>query len=279
MINLRDHKFCRLLFAALMLFGSAIIQCGAVHAQTIKYKITAFGASHVHVTLSGSSLGSITPTVSLDGRTIRITGAGVTYVRDESSVTSSLVSLANAVKRGAYTDLVINLTDACEITTSKTGSNLKVFIKKKKEGISAQATVSGTPMAAVTQPTAAPQKRVSPFTVVVAGSEPGQGSQHQGAGLTIMLPSNHGLIGSTSLSSELRAMAYALDIMWGWTTSSSLSYDAAAAYNSAGATDSGRSAKELEALVKELTDELVDVRDDLAKKDDLLKQCRNTNIN
>ena len=105
-----------------------------VLAEDIPYEIRAFGANHLALTLNYDSPASLIVTPSSDGKTLRISGVGVTFTNKNSDKTPALINSLNTLKRDNFTDLVVGLNTPAEFTSTPSTKSLQIFMSASTPG-------------------------------------------------------------------------------------------------------------------------------------------------
>ncbi len=214
--------------------------------QDLTYDVFGYGSKHVIVQISGTIPLGMTSSMSADGLSARISGVGVNFSpKNSNKARPSLVSSIQQVKRGQTADLIINLVAPGELSVTPGTSDLRIFIKLRKDALLPESKMSGTPLS-----TSAPH--VWPLRILSADKLTKQD------GLTLVFPEYTGLMPTSGLSAELRSLAYGLDILWGTLSGKALEYEKGASPQAQTPTDTHES--EMDSLIQDLTKELVELR-------------------
>lgn len=219
-------------------------------AQRISYDVIGYGSRHVVVVLSGTVPVGVTTSMSADGKSARVSAAGVEFVPANSGrAMPALVSSAQQVKRGSAVDLVINLNQPAELDVTAGGTGLKLLLKVKNSGDDSTSNRSSA-----NQQGARPQKTLPIRFTLHADPE----AKNAFTGLTVVLPKLDSLGPGTIFARELRRTAYALDLVWA--ALNGVKNIATPISGQKGEAESAVQVAELEKLVQDLTRELVELR-------------------
>lgn len=242
--------------------------CGAAHAwaANITYKIQSYGNKHAVINLSGPGSGTLSVTPTNDGQQVRISGVEVGYVSDGNQNFSGIVTDAQQVRRGAYTDLVLSFRGKTSISATPGAGNLKLFVRL----IAPIATPDPQPSASIASSTT-PKPPTMPIRLLSTLPIQSDKDAKPAGGLTIVFPGAEQIRSPFSASKELRGAAYVLDLLWAWVFNSGASdYDTTAPVTPSKDLRSG----ELDSLVQDLTKELVEVRKELMAKEEEIRSLR-----
>lgn len=245
-------------------------------AQQLSYEVLGFGSQRVLVTIQGDIPLGMTSNMSADGLSARISGVGIQFqAKDPNKALPLAVSSVQQVKRGSTTDLVINLSNAAELTVSPGVSELKLFLKAKK-GVKPVDNSSGTPGATENSHL----KRVkSPIRFLSSHQISGFGNATLvEPGFTIVFPDVAGVKPTSSLSSILHLMGYTWDLVWSALSQNELQLIKRDDGGNTTASDTEEN-KRLSTLVDELTKELVTVRQELERVNQQLEENRSNALN
>lgn len=235
-------------------------------ADSISYQLTGFGSRQVLVSLAGAQKSTVTASMSSDGLSLRISGVSVSFLAGKSQVTPALVSSVQSVQRGAYTDLVINLSSPAELTISPGTSDLKLFLTFKS-GI--KPTIAAVARPTESTPAQTTRKSSLPLRILTSDANPPEPHKVE-PGVTILLPQAISEIPESDVSAELRHIAYALDLLWVWASGQSLPTTTSEA---AGAAPTGDT-KKLERLIDDLSHELISLHKELADRDSEIRRLK-----
>lgn len=229
-------------------------------ASDVEYVVRAYGGKNAVVILSGSVRNNLTTNLSSDGQSVRVSGVDINFVQAKDSYIAGLVSEIFQVKRGAFSDLIINLKEKCELTPTPGNKDLKLFLKAKANDVVLPSVKDNTTS---TKPQ---QKSVRGIPINITVDTPAaRQAKPLFTQINLVFPNTQGLKSITSLSQELKMLAYSLDIIWSWLTGQPLQFITT---EQAPPTtpQKGDEVEELEKLVQDLTQELVDVRKELMLK-------------
>lgn len=242
-------------------FGSAVaylfIGAHFVLAEDVGYLVQGYGSRHAVVILNGLKANTVTTNLGKDGQTVRISGVNVSFVEQSTRSIPALISNVQQVRRGAFTDLIFNLSSECSLTATPGSSDMKIFIKSKATG-KTKPKLPGTTL--VNSKGLKPREILLPIKFLIDGEVPVKEKNLKTLPfINVVLPDSSGIRGLTSLAQELRASAYAIDILWAWVVGQEFDVytDAPAA------AQRDKEVEELETLVRDLTQELVELRKDL----------------
>lgn len=226
---------------------------GLSWAGTITYDINSYGGKHAIVILSGEIGANVTANLSSDGLSIRVTASGVGFEPGPKGVAGTLISEVQQVRRGASSDLVLNLSRASELSVTPSVNNIKLFIKARKQSAESSAPSSTA--------TGANTRKTKPIPIqFIATRDLSSLSPNSPQLIAIALPENAQGLGLSSLSEELRLIAYAIDVSWSWLSGLPISKTNGGAQDCAAPQQPRQEVAELEDLVKDLTQELIELR-------------------
>ncbi|MCB0309789.1 MAG: hypothetical protein KDD42_01060 [Bdellovibrionales bacterium] len=232
-------------------------------ATELRYSVTGYGTRHVVVVLKGNIPNSLTTSMSSDGLSARVSGVNVAYLPENDRKFPALVSTIQQLRRGATTDLIINLTRPAELSATPGSSALKLYLRTKED-----TSHRNKSHKAKESNNAPAQKLNSPLKVIshrTYSSERDSKERPKDYQTTIVFPESTGLQSATGLSQVLRDTAYGLDLVWALLSGMELQYAEGASPASLCSDQSGE-IDELNSLVQDLTKELVEVRQELALK-------------
>jgi hypothetical protein len=240
--------------AAVITLTFSSLFAAAAWANDIKYQVLGYGQNHALVILNGELGPGLITNMSADGLSVRISGVNASYIPQNKAPLPSLIAGIQQVRRGSYTDLVLTLTTASNLSASPAGATMRLFIQARREGAASSTAPSAEEIAS--GPDSLPKTAVQfPLKIVIGPEE----TPPKAAGVTVVFPGSYGLKSTTGFSAILRLTAYASDLLWSWLSQQELSFAPEA---SAGCQDPAkdRQIAELQALLKDLTDELMRVR-------------------
>ncbi|MBX7143565.1 MAG: hypothetical protein K1X79_03865 [Oligoflexia bacterium] len=234
----------------------AMLLAAPAWAGTISYDISSYGGRHAIVILSGDVGANVTANLSADGLSIRVTASGAAFEPGPKGVAGALVSEVKQVRRGASSDLVLNLASASDLSVTPSVSNIKLFIKARKDNSGASTPRNGE---AVGQTGNAP-KKLKPIPLqFIATRDLTALSANSPQLIAVALPEREHIGSNNSLAVHLRDIAYAIDVAWAWISGAQLTY-AAASSESCTPQQTPQEVSELENLVRDLTQELIELR-------------------
>ncbi len=226
-----------------------VLRGNSSHAQseTIWYEVSNYGAKHAVVILTGTALDTLTANLSTDGLSVRVSSTGTEFRPGEKQSYGSLITEVQHVRRGSSSDLVVNLALPCELSVTPSGNNVKLFLKGKRNSTSPQNKTE--PEAASSTPRT--QKPI-PLTFLRSGPA---SAPRLTDGIQVILPAADGLQPQLGLAAELKRLSYALELTWSWVSGQSLAYEGQTVTPAR-----QDEVDELERLVRDLTQELIEVR-------------------
>ncbi len=207
----------------------------------LRYQVRGYSGRQAVVVLTGAMSNNVTTTVSSDGRSIRISGVGVSFVPFDSAALPSIIANVQQVKRGQYTDLVIQLAQSSLLSASPSQSKLELYIKTKE---SETTNVSGDLTSS---------KVALPFKIAL----PKHPQDSQDGSVVITLPAAEGMHPQTRVSNILHSSAYALDVIYAWINRRELVYSSTVTPTSNNATTDVTT-------TSQLSEELLSAREALA---------------
>jgi hypothetical protein len=237
-------KLTSLILALLLCAVSAE---GQIQAGAIWYEITNYGSKHAVVLLSGQGLENVTANLGSDGLSIRVSALTSEFRPGEKQSYGSLISEVQQVRRAQTNDLVINLSSPSDLSVTPAAQNIKLFIKVRR--------VSAAQAELLPKIPSVDKRKLKPLPLRFT-RDPGVAGEKFGDGVLIVLPPSEGVNPLLGLSFELRRFAYAIDVIWAWVTGRPIEYDG----QNNSAVVSSSEVIELEKLVKELTQELIELR-------------------
>lgn len=226
---------------------------GQAQAGAIWYEITNYGSKHAVVLLSGQGLEHVTANLSADGLSIRVSALTSEFRPGEKQSYGSLISEVQHVRRAQANDLVINLASPSDLNVTPAAQNIKLFIKVRR---------APTILSNQEPKDAKVEKRDFKPLPIRFTREPAAASEKLRDGILIVLPVAENIDSAIGLTFELRRFSYALDVLWAWVSGRQIGY---AGQNN---TTSSSEVLELEKLVKELTQELIELRRQNSSKRD-----------
>ncbi len=235
-------------------------------AANITYKIQSYGNKHAVINLSGPGSGTLSVTPTNDGQQVRISGVEVGYVSDGNQNFSGIVTNAQQVRRGAYTDLVLSFRGKTSISATPGAGNLKLFVRL----IAPKATPDPNPSPGIDSSTT-PKPFTMPIRLLPTLPAPSNKDANLAGGLTIVFPGADQIRSPFSTATELRGVAYVLDLLWAWVFNSGSSDPQKADPEPP---SKGLRSEELDSLVQDLTKELVEVRKELMAKEEEIRSLR-----
>lgn len=241
--------------AVLYLAAMLMLDPAALLAGEIRYQVIGYASQHALVTLSGSSASKVTTSLSSDGLSVRISAPNAVFTAQETQSLPTLITGIQQVKRGAFTDLVISLSAASTLSASPGAALTRLFIQTRSFGgakTSDSPEVPDASRAPTPLPSPAARGRY-PIRLIPAGNQ----TLAKELGPAVVLPGCNALKPALGLTEILRTTAYALDVLWAWTSARPLEYLAEANCRCPAEKEE---IKQLETLVKELTEELMQVR-------------------
>ena len=243
----------------------------AAVAEDLRYEVLGYGSRHVLVMITGGTGSRLATSMSADGLSARVSGVGVQFIPAEKDrPLPGLVASIQQVKRGLTVDLIVNLSAPVEMNVLPAGSGgVRLFLKRRDSaGQAAAEAAAGSAGGAKSRSSA----QGFPLRLKLVDGE----GVEANAGLTISFPPLEGLKPKTGLSEELYLLAYTFDIIWAALTSTELEY-----FSQSGSRKTTVAADEehqrLEALVQDMTGELVELREALALRDEQIKTAKGVN--
>jgi hypothetical protein len=234
-----------LLVLSVLTLTSAI----SVFADEVKYEISGFGGDRALIIFTGTDSKSLTPSMNGTGTSARISGVQVAFRPATAAPLPSLISSVQQVKRGALTDLVINLSASSELGITPGAADTRIYFKRKG---------SSEPTNASTPPSAASKiitDKLSQAPIQISTIGPNSAAA---GSITIALPDISVLSVNTAAAREFVAAAYISDLIGSWIFGIPVKFS----INSKPKDDQDRA--DLEKLVKDLTAEVTSLREQLA---------------
>gem|GEM_PF-5802054 len=234
----------------LALLGLGLCVSFPAAAAEIKYQVLGYGDSHALIILSGDLQNEVTTNLSSDGLSVRISAPGAVFVPHGAGARPTLISHIQQVRRGIYTDLVLNLVSPSNLTASPGSATTRLFIQSRSFGAAPQPDVTPTKERKPPLTNIDKVPRYIPLQIVLGDTK----LLSKPFAAALVLPSPVGLKPTTGLTQILRTIAYGLDFMWAWMSGRPLEYMPGAQCHDKGKEEE---IKQMEALIKDLTEELM----------------------
>ena len=236
---------------ALTLAATCLVLWAATSAiaDEVNYEISGYGENRALLILTGKDSRNLTPSMNGTGTSARISGIQVTFRPANSVPLPALISSVQQVKRGALTDLIINLSSSAELGITPGATDTRIYFKRKG---------SLDPTTASTQPQIASKaitEKLSQAPLQLTASSNNLG---QSASLTINLPDLSVLKVNTIVARRFIAAAYICDLIGSWIFGIPVTFTTTLDANF----DKDRA--NLEKLVNDLTAEVTSLRGQLA---------------
>jgi hypothetical protein len=244
---------------ALTLVATCLVLCAATStlADEIKYEIAGYGGDRALLILTGKDSKSLTPSMNGTGTSARISGVQVTFRPANAAPLPTLISSVQQVKRGALTDLVINLSAATDLGITPGAADTRIYFKRKG---SLDPVAASTPSQAASKAITEKLSQV-PLQLTTSSNNPGQSGS-----LTINLPDLSVLKVNTIVARQFITAAYVSDLIGSWILGIPVTFSTSSDAN----IDKDRA--NLEKLVKDLTAEVTSLREQLAAHQESAQQ-------
>ncbi len=96
----------------------------------ISYEVRWFGSSNAVMILSGDNISGISVAPNAEGTSFRVSGVGAIFQRKGEDSNLPLFTSVNQVRRGAATDLIVNLSEPSQISAIPSAGTLQISIAK-----------------------------------------------------------------------------------------------------------------------------------------------------
>ncbi|MCB0339877.1 MAG: hypothetical protein KDD53_09745, partial [Bdellovibrionales bacterium] len=189
-LSLRHSKLIGVLIT---LTACTLVSLDFAYSLDVTYEFQGYGSKHVLLNLTGKISNRLSVTPGTGGKSVRISGVDVQFQTTEKQSKLPLISSVRQVRRGTYTDLIVNLLVESDVSASATGEKLQVLIKPRQEYTNTGNNDSSSNTESI--PAVFDEKPVQ-----------------------IMLPDPDKIDSPVPLSTSLRWTAYLLDASWSWIT-------------------------------------------------------------
>lgn len=251
------------------LIGAIGVMALNAEAGTILYSVQLYGSRHAVVNFSGSGSEELSVTPSSNGDFVRISGVNVQFAPQEPVSLKGIITSVRQVQRGALTDLVLALGAPISVSATPAQGNLKLILKGKPL-IRKSVEPNGTP----TPPLEAPSSPTRAIPITVTSTLPTKDSPQ--SGITFVFPDSGRILPKTSLAKVLLSSSAITEILWSIATGQPLQFTSESGRDTSSLSEAETDQRdeELDRLLGELTQELVELRTQIIKKDKEISELR-----